>query len=118
MKNWFIEFNCGRRSLVDEIREGLPKTAVAPENIDAVLELIMQDRHATYREIEAPLGISSTSIYSILHEHLAVKKTCTRWIDWCKEIMAKYDGGVSKDVFKIVTGDALWICAYDPRIKQ
>ena len=97
VKNWFNEFNRGRRSLEDE---GRPKTVVVPENIDAVRELIMQDRHVTYREIEASLGISSTSIHSILHGHLAVKKVCSRWIphnltvaqkkarvDWCKEIL-------------------------------
>ena len=38
--NWFKEFNCGRWSLKDEVREGPPKTAVVPENIDAVRELI------------------------------------------------------------------------------
>ena len=53
-----------------------------------------------YTEIEASLGISSTSIHSILHEHLAVKKICSRWIphnltiaakevrvDFCKEML-------------------------------
>jgi len=39
----------------------------------------MQDRHVTCREIAASLGISFTSIHSILHEHLAVKKDCSRW---------------------------------------
>ena len=131
VKNWFNEFNRGRRSLEDEGREGRPKTVVVPENIDAVRELIMQDRHVTYREIEASLGISSTSIHSILHGHLAVKKVCSRWIphnltvaqkkarvDWCKEILKKYNRGVSKDVYKIVTGDESWICAYEPETKQ
>ena len=51
-----------------------------PENIDAVRELIMQDHHVTYREIQASLGIAFTSIHSILHEHLAVKMICSRWI--------------------------------------
>ena len=45
VKNWFNEFNCGRRSLKDEVLEGRQKTAVVSENIDAVRELIMQDRH-------------------------------------------------------------------------
>ena len=128
VKNWFNEFNRGRRSLEDE---GRPKTAVVPENIDAVRELIMQDRHVTHRDIEASLGISSTSVHSILHGHLAVKKVCSRWIphnltvaqkkarvDWCKEILKKYNRGVSKDVYKIVTGDESWIYAYEPETKQ
>ena len=78
VKNQFKEFNCGRRLLKDVFREGSPNIVVVPENIDVVRELIMQD--VTYREIKASLGISSTSIRSILHRHLAVKKSCSRWL--------------------------------------
>ena len=78
VRNWCNELNCGQRSLKDEVREAPPRTVVVRENIDAVRELIMQDRHVTYREIKASLGSSSTSIHSILPEHQAVKKIC--WI--------------------------------------
>ena len=77
------------------------------------------------------MGIASTSIHSILHEHLVVKKICSRWIsqnltivqnklrvDWCKEMLEKYDGGVSKYVYKIITVDESWICAYEPETKH
>ena len=66
------------RLLKNEIREGLPKAALESENIDALRELIMQDRHVTYLEIEASLGISSSNIHSILHEQLAVKNLSSR----------------------------------------
>lgn len=131
VKRWFNEFDRGRSSLQDQFREGRPKSVVLPENIDAVRELIMEDRHVTYHEIEATLGISSTSVYKILHEHLAVKKICSRWIphnlteaqkkarvNWCKEMLKKYNRGASKDVYKIVTGDESWIYAYEPETKQ
>ena len=36
VKSWFNSFNCGRRSLKDELHEGPPKTVVLSENIDAV----------------------------------------------------------------------------------
>lgn len=121
--NWY-------NSLTDEFRKGRPKWVVTPENIDAVEHLI-RDRHITYSEIEACLGISSTSVQNILHEHLAVKKICPRWIphnlkiaqnkarvDWCKEMLKKYDRGASKDVYKIVTCDESWIYAYEPKGKQ
>ena len=65
MENCFQLFNRGRRLLKDEIPEGPPKTGVEPENIDAVPELIMQDRHVTYREIERFLGISPTNVFDI-----------------------------------------------------
>ncbi|XP_040579850.1 uncharacterized protein [Lepeophtheirus salmonis] len=38
--NWFIEFNRGRCSLKDEFCEGRPKTAVVPENTNAVREVM------------------------------------------------------------------------------
>lgn len=129
--NWFNEFKRGRRSLRDESREGRPKTAVVPENIDAVRELIKEDRHVTYREIEASLGISPPAIHTILHDHLVVKKICSRWIphnltnaekkarvDWCKKMIKKYNSGASNEVNKIVTGDESWIYAYEPETKQ
>ena len=71
---WYDEFNLGRSSLKNEFREGRPKSVVVPKTIDAVRQLILQDRHVTYREIETTIGISGTSMDSILHEHLTVKK--------------------------------------------
>ena len=65
-----MEFNCGRSSLKDEFREGRSKSVVVPETTDAV----------TYREIETTLGIIGTSIHSILHEQLTVKKIFSHWI--------------------------------------
>ena len=119
MKNYFKELNRGRRSLKDKVREGPPKTAIVSENID---------HHVTYREIEAPLGISATSIHSILHKDLTLKKICSRWIshnwtiaqkkcrvDLCKEMLQKYNA--SKDAHKI-TVEETWICAYEPETKQ
>ena len=104
MKRWHNEFNRGRHSLTDEFHKGRPKSVAGPENINAVQKLMMQNRHLTYCEIEATVGISSTSIYKILHKHLAVKKICSRWIphnmtkaqtdakvDWCKQILKKYN---------------------------
>ena len=48
---WYGEFNRGRSSLQDEFRESRPKSVVVPETIDAVRQLILQDRHVTYRGI-------------------------------------------------------------------
>ena len=44
---WYGEFNRGRSSLQDEFREGRRKSVVVPETIDAVCQLILQDRHVT-----------------------------------------------------------------------
>ncbi|EFN60885.1 Histone-lysine N-methyltransferase SETMAR, partial [Camponotus floridanus] len=128
---WFNEFNRCRSLLTDEPREGRPKSAAVPENIDAVRELIMQDRHVTYREIQASLGVGMNCIQMILHEHLAVKKICSRWIphnltttqkkdrvNWCKKMLKKFDRGASNAVYNLYTGDESWIYAYEPETKQ
>ena len=62
---WYREFNRGRSSFQYKFR--------------AVRRLILQDCHVTYREIETTLGISGTSIHSILLKHLTVKKICLHW---------------------------------------
>ena len=118
-KIWFNEFNCGRCSLKDEFLEGPPKTAAVSENLDAVRELIMQDHNATYREIEASLAYiqycMNTDLFSLDPAQHRSKKVR---VDWCKFMLEKYDGCASKHIYKIVTGNELWICAYEPERKQ
>ncbi|GBP77686.1 hypothetical protein EVAR_60398_1 [Eumeta japonica] len=63
--------------LTNEFKEGRPKSVVVPQNIkqyfvvqqprDAVRRLIKHDRHVTYREINASLGIRHW-MYSIDRE--------------------------------------------------
>ena len=59
---WYGEFNRSRSSLQDEFRDSRSKSAVVPETIDAVRQLILQDRHMTYREIETTKKICSRLI--------------------------------------------------------
>ena len=78
---WYGEFNRGSSALQDEFREGRTKSIVVPETIAAVHQLILQDRHVTYCEIETTLGISGIIIHSILYEHLfGKKKNCSNWM--------------------------------------
>lgn len=67
----------GHNSLSHGSNEDRPQSVVAPENIDAVCELVLQVRHVTYREIDWSLGIS---INKILHQYLAVTTYCSRSI--------------------------------------
>ena len=46
--NWFAVFRHGCASVSDECREGWPKSVVIPRNIDAVRNMIKEDRHVTY----------------------------------------------------------------------
>lgn len=131
ISRWYGEFKRGRISLSDDPRAGAPKTAVTQENVDAVRKLIYEDRHVTYREIEASLGISKTSIQKILQEELCVKKLVSRWIphllteeqkaarvNWCQKTLDRFNAGNSKNVYNIVSGDESWIYSYEPENKR
>ncbi|CAH1962309.1 unnamed protein product [Acanthoscelides obtectus] len=120
-----------KKGLSDDPRVGAPKTAVTQENIDAVRKPIIEDRHVTYREIEASLKISKTSIQKIVHEELGVRKLVSRWIphllteeqkaarvNWCQKTLDRFNSGNSKNVYSIVSGDESWIYCYEPENKR
>ncbi|CAH2005524.1 unnamed protein product [Acanthoscelides obtectus] len=76
-----IYYNIQRQLSQQEcLAELLRQFPVGMENVDAVLKLIIEDRHVTYREIGASLKISKIPIQKILHEELGVNKLVSRWI--------------------------------------
>ncbi|GBP41801.1 hypothetical protein EVAR_26923_1 [Eumeta japonica] len=69
------QFKRGRVNLRDEFRDGRTSTAVDNKNIDAVRRAIETDRHVTYHEIRASLGMNQVqSIYT----NIWVRKSCAR----------------------------------------
>lgn len=115
---WYSDFKRNRVSLTDDVREGRPKSAVTQENIDAVRQMIKDDRHVTYWEIQECLGIRMSQIQIILREELGVQKLFSRWIphllsdeqkatrvNWCRKTLNKFNGGGSNAVFSVVSGD-------------
>lgn len=128
---WFGEFKRGRGSVEDEKRSGRPASAVTDENIVAVQQMIKEDQRCTYKDIEGALGISSPSVNEILHEKLGVRKLAARWVphnlseeqkrvrvNWCREMLERFNKGDSRRIFDIVTGDESWIYQYDPETKR
>ena len=39
-------------------------------------------------------------------------------VEWCNEMLEKYDRGAAKDVYKIVKGDESWIYVHGPETKE
>jgi len=78
--NWVAEFKRGRTSLQNDPREGHPKSATTPENIEQVHVMLLDDRRMKVREIAETIGISKESVGYILHEELDMKRHCARWV--------------------------------------
>ncbi|CAH2014056.1 unnamed protein product [Acanthoscelides obtectus] len=69
----------------------------------AVRKLIIEDRHVTYREIEAFLKISKTSIIKKVHEELGVRKLVSQQkaarVNWCQKTLDRFNSGNSKNIY-------------------
>lgn len=128
---WYNEFRRGRLTLRDEERSGRPLTAVTEENVQTVKNLIQDNRRITYQEIQQIMQIGSGSVHEILHEHLRVRRIVSRWVphnltetqkqarvEWCHDMIDKFDAGSSRRVYDIITGDESWIYQYDPETKR
>ncbi|XP_050678571.1 uncharacterized protein LOC126974898 isoform X2 [Leptidea sinapis] len=107
------------------------KFAVTPENIAAVRTIILDDRDVKYEEIQAVIRIGMSTIQSILHNELCVRKLVSRWVpynlseeqkaarvDWCRNTQQRFNEGKSNAVYNIVSGDESWIYSYEPERKH
>src|SRR5208283_5286915 len=77
---WVAEFKDPERGFEDAPRSGRPSTMITDENIEAVEQLVMRDRQISVRWVADELGIPKTSVHEIMHDHLGMKKVCTRWV--------------------------------------
>ena len=78
VRRWLQEFNEGRDTAEHLPISGRPTTAVTSEMILRCDELIGNDPRITVRELTSELGIGSSAVDSILHDHLHVKKLTAR----------------------------------------
>ena len=128
---WYAEFNRARDHFEDEPCTGRPRSAVTPENIEAVRQLVNMDPHITYQKIDDTLEIGSAAVRLILHDNLGLKKITCRWVphflteaqkqdlvDYCLKMLEKFDSGRSKRVYDVIIGDESWFYYYDPETKR
>ncbi|CAH1994001.1 unnamed protein product [Acanthoscelides obtectus] len=92
ISRWYGEFKRGRVSLSDDPRE----------NVDAVRKLIIEDRHVTYREVEAKL----------------VSQQKAARVNWCTKTLDCFNSGNLKNMYSIVSGDESWIYSYELENKR
>ena len=128
VKFWVGEFKRGRTSL-DEARSGLPLDATDEEMCKKVRDLVYCDRRIQVEEIAQALGISHSSVSTILHDRLGMRKLTARWVpkslsdeqmatraSVCSALLKRFR---SKDDFllRLVTVGETWVHFYEPENK-
>ena len=128
---WYSRFHLDYMCLDDEIRTGRSIIAVTDENIVKVEELVREDRQITIRQLVHNVSVSSGTIESILHQHLGLRRVCSklvphlltlepkkRRIEFCHSMLLKYSKTDSRRHSEVITGDETWIYFYDMQAKQ
>lgn len=128
---WHSLFKQGRESLEDDPRPGRSIEVTTPALIQKVEQIVLEDARLKKKQLAEMVGVSDTTIFKILHDHLGMSKVSARWVpriltplqkqqrvecsraflDLCNE---DKDGVLSR----IVTGDETWVHHYEPESKQ
>ena len=80
VKRWYADFKGGHTDTNDAEHSGCPNLAVVPENTKKLCKLILANRKLKLHGIAEELKISGGSVFTILHEHLPVRKLCSKWL--------------------------------------
>ena len=80
VKRWYADFKHGNTDTNDAKRLGRPNLAVVSENTKKLHKLVLADRKLKMHEIAEELKISEGSVFTILHEHLSMRKLCSEWV--------------------------------------
>jgi len=88
VKNWVAQFKHDF-STCDVPCPGQPKIVTAPEIIDQIHELILEDRQISAKSIAEQLGISREQVGSTIHEDLDMWKLFVKWLPKCLNVDQK-----------------------------
>lgn len=81
VRRWVTRLKNGDLSLREEPRRtGGPKFAVTQENVKNVLKIVRANRKIKISEIADLIRIFYGSVFTILNEHLNMKKNFARWV--------------------------------------
>jgi len=76
---WYSRFKTGGTSIDEDPQSGRPSTSTDDIHIDAVPDLILQNRHLTIRETAEDVRISFGSCQAILTEKLNMYRVAAKF---------------------------------------
>ena len=78
VKRWYADFKCGRTVTNDAEHSGHPNSVVVTENTPKLHKLVLADCKLKLHKIAEELKVSEGSVFTILHEHLSMRKLCLK----------------------------------------
>ena len=102
-------------------------TQVASENTKKLHKLVLADRKLKLHEIAEGLKISEGSVFTVLHEHLSMRKLCLKWVlrlltvnqkqrvDDSERCLQLFQHNKKEFLYKYVTMDETWIQHFTPK---
>ncbi|KAL4473451.1 hypothetical protein ABPG72_012130 [Tetrahymena utriculariae] len=82
-------FNEGRIEVEDLKRTSRPKSAINDESIKQIKDLIEEDPHITYDEMEEQTTLSRGTIFNIIKDSLGLKKITKRFVPYILTVQNK-----------------------------
>ena len=80
VKRWYANFKRSHTDTNNAEHSGHSKSAVVLENTKKLHKFILANHKLKLCEISEELKTSEGSIFTILHEHLSMKKLCSKWV--------------------------------------
>ena len=77
VKRCYADFKRGRTEANDAECSGHPNSSVVPENTKKLHKLVLANCKLKLHEIAEELKISEGRVFTILHEHLSIRKLCS-----------------------------------------
>ena len=80
VKRWYADFKRGCTDIIDTERSGCPNSAEIQENTIKLNKLVLAECKLNLHVIKEELKISEGSVFTILHEHLSMRKPCSKMV--------------------------------------
>lgn len=130
-KKWSSEFKRVWQNIDDDPRAGRPVEASSQENVEKVEKIILEDSRVKIKSIAETLGLSTGTVYNIIHDQLHMSKVTARWVprmltppqklarvECCSQFLKLCGNNPDAVIERIVTGDETWVHHYDPESRQ
>ena len=129
VKRWYVDFKHDHTDTNDAEHSGHPNSTVVPENTKKLYKLVWANSKLKLHAIIEKLKISEGSVFTILHEHLSMRKLCSKWVlclfivdqkqqrvNDSERCLQLFQHNKKEFLHKYVTMDKIWIHHFTPEL--